>query len=197
MGSRVEFAQGVICRSGTWRNPTVGQALLFARTQVVFPLLLVAAFAGGCRGAAAPADIDRLKTLVPSQSHSMADVGFHWTNLWFAGEQKNWPLAQFYFDEARQHIQWTIRIRPIRKDPEGRDVDLPAIFQAVDSSTFAAVKIAIERQDRAQFESAYRQALDGCYSCHKSSGKPYLRPIVPTAPAQTIIDFSPDALPAP
>ena len=181
----------------------MGQALLFARRTVVFPLLLVAAFAGGCRGvstdtgATGGADLERLKTLVPSQSHSMADVGFHWTNLWFAGEQKNWPLAQFYFDEARQHIQWTIKIRPIRKDPDGRDVDLPAIFQAVDSSTFAAVKIAIERQDSAQFESAYRKALDGCYSCHKSSGKPYLRPIVPTAPAQTIIDFSPDALSAP
>ncbi len=148
-------------------------------------------------GATGGADLERLKTLVPSQSHAMADVGFHWTNLWFAGEQKNWPLAQFYFDEARQHIQWTIRIRPIRKDPDGRDVDLPAIFQAVDSSTFAAVKIAIERKDSAQFENAYRKALDGCYSCHKSSGKPYLRPIVPTAPAQTIIDFSPDALPAP
>jgi hypothetical protein len=191
----------------------VGQALLVARNKPVLPLLLVAAlvlvaaFASGCRGVstataatggpAALADIERLKTVVPSQSHSMADVGFHWTNLWFAGQQKNWPLAQFYFDEARQHIQWTIRIRPIRKDPEGRDVDLPAIFQAVDSTTFAAVKIAIQRQDRAQFESAYRQALDGCYSCHKSSGKPYLRPIVPTAPAQTIIDFSPDALSAP
>jgi hypothetical protein len=176
--------------------------LLLAHNKTVLPLLLIAALAGGCRGVttdtaatgatAAPADIERLKTLVPSQSHSMADVAFHWTNLWFAGEQKNWPLAQFYFDEARQHIQWTIKIRPIRKDPDGRDVDLAAIFQAVDSTTFAAVKVAIALKDGARFESAYKGALDGCYSCHKSSGKPYLRPMVPTAPAQTIIDFSPD-----
>ena len=175
------------------------QALPFARKTAVAALMLATALTGGCRGVSTdtaatsgPADIERLKTLVPSQSHSMADVGFHWTNLWFAGRQKNWPLAQFYFDETRQHIQWTILIRPIRKDPEGRDVDLQAIFQAVDSSTFAAVKIAIERKDSAQFETAYKGALDGCYSCHKSSGKPFLRPIVPTAPAQTIIDFSPD-----
>src|SRR5262245_37292683 len=45
---------------------------------------------------AAPADdVERLKTLVPSQSHSMMDVGYHWTNLWFAGKKKNWPLAEF------------------------------------------------------------------------------------------------------
>jgi hypothetical protein len=180
------------------------QTVLLARKTAVALLWVVTALTAGCRGAStdpasagaalSAADLTRLKAVVPSQSHAMADVGFHWTNLWFAGQQKNWPLAQFYFDEARQHIQWTIQIRPIRKDLEGRDVDLPAIFQAVDASTFAAVKIAIERKDSAQFETAYKGALDGCYSCHKSSGKPYLHPIVPTAPAQTIIDFRPDAV---
>jgi hypothetical protein len=167
-------------------------------------LALAAVLAGGCQvassdaGAAiSAADVDRLKTLVPSQSHTMQDVGFHWTNLWFAGQQGNWPLARFYFDEARQHMQWTILIRPIRKDLEGRDVDLQSIFQAVDASMFAAVKIAIEQKNGAQFATAYKSALDGCYSWHKSSGKPYLHPIVPTAPAQTIIDFSPAAAVAP
>src|SRR5689334_24822304 len=45
-------------------------------------------------------DVARLKTNAPSQSHSMSDVGYHWTNLWFAGEKKNWPLAQFDFEES-------------------------------------------------------------------------------------------------
>jgi hypothetical protein len=142
--------------------------------------------------AAIDADVERLKTLVPSQSHSMADVGYHWANLWFAAEQNNWPLAEFYFNESRQHIQWTIRIRPIRKDLEGRDVDLKAIFDAVDTSTLAAVKQAIAEKDRVKFVSAYRVALDGCYSCHKASGKPFLRPIVPHVPGQAI-DFAPDS----
>jgi len=180
---------------------------------VVAVLLFAGAFTGGLaveywRGRATPhtlatgstgtsADVDRLKTLVPSQSHSMADVGYHWTNLWFAGQQKNWPLADFYFDEARQHIQWTIRIRPVRKDDAGRDVNLQPLFEAVDASTFAAVKIAIERKSSADFASAYKGALEGCYSCHKASGKPFLHPIVPSAPAQTLIDFNPDATAAP
>ncbi len=138
------------------------------------------------------ADVERLKTLVPSQSHSMVDVGYQWTNLWFAAEQKNWPLAEFYFNETRSHIQWTVAIRPIRKDLDGRDVDLQAIFNAVDVSSFAAVKFAIAQKDSAKFAPAYKQALDGCYSCHKASAKPFLRPIVPRQPAQTIIDFAPD-----
>ena len=80
-----------------------------------------------------PSDVAHLKEVVPSQSHAMMDVAYHWTNLWFAAQKRNWPLAQFYFDESRQHIQWTIRIRPIRKDADGKDVDLKAIFDGIDT----------------------------------------------------------------
>jgi hypothetical protein len=169
-----------------------------AQLWAVALLIVVAGMGAGCRAAATDAssaagaaEIARLTSLIPSQSHTMSDVAFHWTNLWFAGEQGNWDLARFYFDEAHQHIQWTIQIRPIRKDPDGRDVDLPSIFQAVDATLFAAVKVAIERHDGPQFSAAYRGSLEGCYSCHKAAGKPYLRPIMPKAPAQTIIDFAP------
>ena len=140
----------------------------------------------------AAADVERLKTLVPSQSHAMADVAYHWTNLWFAAEQKNWPLAEFYFTESRSHMQWTIFIRPIRKDAQNRDVDLQAIFDALDVSSFASVKFAIAQKDSQKFVAAYKLALDGCYACHKTSGKPFLRLTVPSAPAQAILDFAPE-----
>jgi hypothetical protein len=142
-------------------------------------------------GAPPPADLQRLNTLIPSQSHAMIDVAYHWTNLWFAAEQKNWPLAQFYFNEARSHMQWTILIRPIRKDDQNRDVDLQAIFDALDVSSFAGVRMAIAQKDSAKFASAYKLALDGCYTCHKASAMPFLRPTMPKAPAQGIIDFAP------
>jgi hypothetical protein len=141
---------------------------------------------------APPADLQRLAMLVPSQSHAMIDVGYHWTNLWFAAEQKNWRLAEFYFNEARSHMQWTILIRPIRKDDQNRDVDLQAIFDALDVSSFAGVKIAIAQKDSAKFAAAYKLALDGCYTCHKASAMPFLRPTMPKAPAQGIIDFAPN-----
>ena len=135
------------------------------------------------------ADVARLKANAPSQSHTMSDVAYHWTNLWFAGEKKNWPLAQFYFEETRQHILWTIRLRPVRKGPDGKDVNLVPIFEAIDSSAFKSMAEAIEQKDSKTFESAYRTALEACYGCHKSSGKEYLRPEIPTAPAQTIIKY--------
>src|ERR1700688_5040725 len=77
------------------------------------------------------ADIAHLKEVVPSQSHSMTDVGYQFANLWFAGTKKNWPLADFFLNESRQHITWTIRMRPVRKDTEGNPVDLKAIFDTI------------------------------------------------------------------
>src|ERR1041384_3473177 len=64
------------------------------------------------------ADVARLKANAPSQSHTMSDVGYHWTNLWFAAEKKNWPLAQFYFEETRSHILWATRLTPSAQGPE-------------------------------------------------------------------------------
>jgi cytochrome c553 len=138
-------------------------------------------------------DVARLKANAPSQSHTMSDVGYHWTNLWFAGEKKNWPLAKFYFDETRQHILWTIRLRPVRKGPDGNDVNLVPIFEGIDSSAFKAMADAIQQQDAQAFAAAYRTTLEACYGCHKASGKPYLRPMIPTSPSQAIINFDPAA----
>ena len=98
-------------------------------------------------------DLAHLKDTQPSQSHTMMDVGFHTANMWFAGQAQNWPLARFYFNETRQHIRWTIRVRPVRKDPDGNPVDLKGIFDAIDASTFETLKAAIEKKDGPAFEA--------------------------------------------
>jgi cytochrome c553 len=139
------------------------------------------------------ADVAHLKDIVPGQSHAMIDVGYHMVNLWFAVQKRNWPFAAFELDETRNRIRWTIRINPVRKDPEGKDVDLKSIFDGIDQSSMAMLKRAVEKKDSAAFVVAYKQMLESCYACHKASGKPYLRPMIPTAPLQTIMNDDPNA----
>jgi hypothetical protein len=139
------------------------------------------------------ADVERLKSLLPNQSHIMMDVGYHWANLWFAAREQNWPLARFMFSEAKQHVSWTVLLRPVRKMPDGSEVNIKGIWDGIEPSSFAAVDIAIEQEDFAQFEKDYRVALETCYSCHKSAGLPQIRPQIPTAPPATILNFDPKA----
>ena len=81
-----------------------------------------------------PAEVAQLKALVPSNSHIMMDVQFHWTNLWFAGRKKNWPLALYFFNESRGHITWLIRKSPVIRGQDGKDVDIKGIFDGVDTA---------------------------------------------------------------
>ena len=137
--------------------------------------------------------LDRLKGMAPDQAHAMADVGYHFSNLWFAGDRKNWPLAKFCFDETRSHLRWAVRIIPVRKSPAGEDLDMESLLDAVDTGLLADLGKTIDAGDHTRFVTAYRQALEGCYSCHKTAGKPFLRPQVPTAPAAPILNFDPEA----
>ena len=123
------------------------------------------------------------------QAHVMADVGYHFANLWFAVENGNWPLAQYYLGETRSHLTWAVSIHPVRKTSTGAEVDLKGILDAVDNSFLSEVAKAIETKDAAKFKSVYQQTLVGCYACHTACEKPFLRLQIPTAPAATIINF--------
>ena len=138
-------------------------------------------------------EVARLKSITPSLSHVMEDVSFHYQNLWFAGQKKNWPLAMFYYNETRNHIRWLLRINPNPKTPEGEVVNLQGIFDGIDTSSLAMLKKSIDDKNSEQFTANYKLMLEACYSCHKSVGRPYLRPMIPTTPPQSIINYSPDA----
>jgi cytochrome c553 len=139
------------------------------------------------------AQVETLKGLVPDQAHIMADVGDHFTNLWFAGGAENWPLADFYLNETKSHLRWAVRAKPIRQDNQGREINLVNILEAFENSQLTQMKRAIDGQDRASFERVYRESLTVCYSCHKASDKPYLRPRIPTEPETRIMNFDPKA----
>jgi hypothetical protein len=135
---------------------------------------------------------DQLRTLIPSQSHAMMDVAYHFTNLWFAGQHQNWPLAQFYFNESRSHIAWAVRLVPVRKT-SGGELRLAEMFDAFDKTLLADLKKQIADKNGKQFKVAYRAALDGCNACHTAAEKPFLHIVVPDKPEVHIVDFTPAA----
>jgi len=180
----------------------------------VFPCILLSLFSvlaiAGCESqtpkgttAATPAapaeastletDVAHLKDIVPAQSHTMIDVGYHMSNLWFAAQQQNWEFAAFEVDETRNRIRWTLRISPTRKTPDGTVLDMKPLFDGIDKSVMTPLKEAVAAKDLKVFVPAYRAMLEACYQCHKAAGKPYLRPMIPSVPPQTIINYDPQA----
>lgn len=141
--------------------------------------------------AALKEQIATLRGMLPSQSHTMMDVEFHFANLWFAGKAANWPLATFYFNETRSHLNWAVRVVPIRRLAGGGQLDLRPLLKGIEETGLAPIKAAIDKSDRAAFESAYRQMLGQCLECHTAAEKPYLRPEIPKAPPSALIEMAP------
>lgn len=135
------------------------------------------------------AAIKELKGQLPSQSHTMADVAYHFSNLWFAGQAGNWPLAEFYLDETRSHLRWAVRVRPVRPLSTGGEFHLADMLAGIEKGALAALQGSIKAGDTSQFSATYKQMLASCYACHVAAEKPYLRLHVPEHPRETMIEF--------
>ena len=143
------------------------------------------------------ADVAKLKGMVPDQSHSMSDVAYHFTNLYFAGTSENWPLAQFYSDETHSHLRWAVRIIPMRKDKAGRDVDLDGILTALEQTSLKDLDSAIKAKDKAKFIDAYKAQMTNCMACHKAASKEFIRLRIPEHPEAQIVEFAPEPVSTP
>jgi hypothetical protein len=142
--------------------------------------------------AALKADIARLKSVVPDQSHTMADVASHFSNLWFAGQADNWPLAQFYSDETHSHLRWAVRVIPKRKDRDGREVDLDGILTAFEQTSLKDLDQSIKAKDKAKFTAAYKAQMGNCMACHRSASKEFIRLHIPERPDSNVVEFQPE-----
>jgi hypothetical protein len=139
------------------------------------------------------ADVARLKEITPPASHPMVDVAVNTSLLWFAGEKKNWPLANYFLGETKNRIAWEVRLNPAPKSPTGELVDMKGTADGINNGSLAELKKAIDGKDVMAFEASYKHLLEDCYSCHKNTNRPYLRPQIPTAPPFTIVNFDPAA----
>ena len=116
----------------------------------------------------------------------------HFTNLWFAAKEQNWPLADFYLAETRSHLRWAVRIIPVRKTPQGQELKLADLFDPMDKSVLKELQATIAAKDSEAFRAKYEQTLASCYACHVAAGKPFLRLQIPQQPEAQIIRFAPE-----
>ena len=71
----------------------------------------------------------------------------HFTNLWFAAKEQNWPLADFYLAETRSHLRWAVRIIPVRKTPQGQELKLADLLDPMDKSVLKELQATIAAKD--------------------------------------------------
>jgi hypothetical protein len=189
-----DFHPGVLLAAGLGAGLLLGSGLTGVESNPLVPQAHAQPATGQKPGGvdATQRDLQTVSERLPDQANVMADVGYHFANLWFAADKQNWPLANYYLSETRAHLKWAVRIHPVRKTSTGAEVNLDRILEAVDGSLLAGVGSAITNKDVVKFKAEYQQTLQGCYACHMACEKPFLRPQIPTSPAVLIINFDPN-----
>jgi hypothetical protein len=134
---------------------------------------------GGNDPAALRAEVEHLRSIAQGQSLAMMQVAYNFNMLWFAGRARNWPLAQFYYGDARGRLRLALRIQPVRK-VSGGDLPLQPLLEGLEKGAWAKLGEAL----------AYRATLVACEGCHAAAEKPYLRLKVPKVPAEPLVDFA-------
>ncbi len=127
---------------------------------------------------------------MPGQSLAMTQVAYNFNNLWFAAHAGNWPLAQFYFGDAKRSAALGPAHHSGSQDLDGQP-RARTVPRRLEKTQLEKLGETIMAKDVKQFEAAYRATLEGCHACHTASEKPYLELQVPTAPAEPMIHFAP------
>ena len=100
------------------------------------------------------------KTYKPGLGEFMSGIQVHHAKLWFAGEARNWKLAQFEVDEIKEAFE---DIKQFNTDrPEVKSI--PMIEMAMDS-----MDDAIKKKNLQLFENTYKTLTNTCNKCHQAT----------------------------
>jgi hypothetical protein len=157
-----------------------------------FAVLAAASIAGWAQAQTAPAaapaaqtggveanfkpGFDDMMTMVVQPRH---------IKLYYAGQAKNWPLAQFQLNELRHSYD-----RIANALPKYRTFSLKQTLSSMSSVPINSLNQAIAAKDSARFLSAYNQLTESCNACHEALGHPQIVMKTPTSNPYTDQDFS-------
>jgi hypothetical protein len=86
--------------------------------------------------------------------------------LWFAGRDRNWPLARYEVDELQEGLDDVVRYHPVH---EGSPLPLSALVPKIMDPPLAEMRRAIETEDPRAFLAAYDDLTAGCNGCHRAA----------------------------
>jgi hypothetical protein len=106
--------------------------------------------------------------------------------LWFAGQAKNWPLADYELDELKEGFDDVIKFFPVKDDMKIGEMAGSTVIPVL-----PAVKSAIEAKDGAKFAAAFDKLTAACNACHQAANHAFIVIQRPTTSPYTNQSFTP------
>ena len=120
------------------------------------------------------------KAYKPGLGEFMTGIQLHHAKLWFAGQNQNWPLADFEIHEIQESLD---DIDEFCKDrPEVKSIGM--LRPAIDSVTNS-----IQQKNFQLFGKSFSLLTTTCNNCHKATDHGFNVVTIPTSPPVSNQDF--------
>jgi hypothetical protein len=123
------------------------------------------------------------ETYRPGLGEFMLGIQLHHAKLWFAGQNQNWPLADFEVNEIKESLEDIQKYCADR--PEVKAIGM--ITPAIDS-----VNAAIQHKNDQSFKSSFTVLTSTCNNCHKATDHGFNVVTIPTSLPVVNQDFKPN-----
>jgi len=121
-------------------------------------------------------------TYKPGFGEFMSGIQMHHAKLWFAGQNQNWPLADFEINEIKEALEDLPKYCADR--PEVKS--LPMINAPLDS-----ISNAIQQKNIQSFKSSFILLTATCNNCHKETEHAFNVVTIPAGLPVMNQDFKP------
>lgn len=118
----------------------------------------------------------------PGLGEFMTGIQVHHAKLWFAGQNQNWPLADFEIHEIQETLEDIQKF--CRDRPEVKAIGM--IDPALDS-----INSAIRLKNIMLFKNSFILLTNTCNNCHQATKHEFNVVTIPTGPPVTNQDFRP------
>jgi hypothetical protein len=95
---------------------------------------------------------------------AMVEMGYRYTELYWAGQDKNWAFAEYQVDKIRLALELSLERRPKRA----------ASAQSFLTNALPAVKEAVLKKDPALFKERFATFTVACNICHVMEKMPFV-----------------------
>lgn len=121
-------------------------------------------------------------TYRPGLGDFMGSLQTHHSKLWFAGQNKNWKLADFEVHELEEAIEGIQKFQAGREESEMVDM----LYAPLDS-----IEKAIEQKNPDSFERNFILLTNTCNKCHRAVDFEFNRVKIPDVSPFSNQDFKP------
>jgi hypothetical protein len=147
--------------------------------------------AGSCdrapSGGSGDARLQELEARFTPGLHSlMIDLGIRHALTWFAGDARNWPLADYMVHELEELTEDIEELHPVY-----REIQVAMLLREMTTPAVEALESSVEARDHTAFVAAFDRLTAACNHCHVASGRQAIVVQRPTVSPLTNLRFEP------